>query len=79
MTSRGPFRPQTFYDSMILSWWWARGSRRHPPGADRLLWEELRALQPLAWGLDPPLGEMEQLVHVLGRRRELTAAFAHPW
>jgi len=43
------------------------------------LWEELRALQPLAWGLDPPLGEMEQLVHVLGRRRELTVAFAHPW
>lgn len=50
-----------------------------PLGADRLLWEELRILQPLARGLEHPLGKMEQQVHVLGQRRELTVIFTHPW
>lgn len=38
------------------------------PGAGHPSWEELRALQPLPWGLEPPLGKREQQVHILGHR-----------
>lgn len=54
------------------------GLQQTPLGGDRLLWEELRVLWPLTWGLEAPLGKMEQQVHVLGQRKELAVAFTHP-